>query len=416
MESIYTFFIKLISVLFIASSPIVNLATTSNNAINTYQEVSPIQKTMPISKIVESFYEDKSIGEVKTQTNTSKEYLSQDDLLALAGPNPTKLPLGDNKYTTNSAKKGYVYLCNARKESFGAFTAGPWISGGYWYPEEKISVEGAVSWPNAVFKNIISGLYRTLSSNGLPINHTTGNYPIASSDKAYSYDRNPNGIKAQTLKEALPVNPTITAEPNCMSGEVGFMLSGVPLYNAFDATLRDAAAYEVQDSCDGHPQVTGQYHYHSESSCFKDESVQTVLGFALDGFPITGGKVADNKYLLTDDLDICHGLTSEIVLDGKRTIMYHYVMTADFPYSVSCFKGKPTRVNPTNTNAGGMGNTNTLQGTNTNNRTPPQEAITACASSQENDKCSVQTPQGVLTGFCRKPPGITTLACVPDNI
>jgi len=58
--------------------------------------------------------------------------------------------------------------------------------------------------------------------------------------------------------------------------------------------------------------------------------VRTVIGFALDGFPITGPMVAAHE---------CHGITSEIELDGKTVTMYHYVMTQDFPYSVSCFRG-----------------------------------------------------------------------------
>jgi hypothetical protein len=44
--------------------------------------------------------------------------------------------------------------------------------------------------------------------------------------------------------------------------------------------------------------------------------------------------------LTTDDLDECHGLTSLIKLDGKNVTMYHYVMTQDFPYSVSCFRAQ----------------------------------------------------------------------------
>ncbi len=131
-----------------------------------------------------------------------------------------------------------------------------------------------------------------------------------------------------------------------MGMEAGIMLTGVPLFNGFDAGLRDAAAHELQDHCNGHPQKSGQYHYHSLSACLKDVSVKTVLGYALDGFPITGPMVANGKYLTTDDLDECHGITSEIVLDGQKTVSYHYVMTQDFPYSVSCFRAQPVRTDP----------------------------------------------------------------------
>src|SRR5262249_42788690 len=130
--------------------------------------------------------------------------------------------------------------------------------------------------------------------------------------------------------------------PHCISGQVGVMTTGVALFDAFDAGLRDAGAWEVQDSCQGHPEITGTYHYHSLSSCIADTSVATVIGYALDGIPITGPKVADHNILTTDDLDDCHGIVSTINLDGRQTNTYHYVMTQDFPYSASCFRSKPT--------------------------------------------------------------------------
>ena len=118
------------------------------------------------------------------------------------------------------------------------------------------------------------------------------------------------------------------------------MLTGAALFDGFDAGGRDAGAWEVQDSCDGHPQNKGEYHYHTLSRCITDQSVKTVLGFALDGIPITGPKVGENNILTTSNLDECHGITSQIVLDGKNVTMYHYVMTQDFPYSVSCFRSQ----------------------------------------------------------------------------
>jgi hypothetical protein len=126
-----------------------------------------------------------------------------------------------------------------------------------------------------------------------------------------------------------------------MGGESGVMLTGVALFNAFDAAGRDAGAWEVQDACQGHPQVTGEYHYHTLSSCIKETSVSQVIGYALDGFPITGPKAGDKNYLTTSDLDECHGITSDVTIDSQKVTTYHYVMTQDFPYSVSCFRGIP---------------------------------------------------------------------------
>jgi len=278
-----------------------------------------------------------------TPTPVAKAYLTNEDLLKLADNKYQNgvVPLGDNKYVTSGPKKGYVYLCNVNKETgAGAGTDGPWISGGSWNFLNKISVSGNVSWPNATFVSSVTGTNRVITGNDLPITHTTGLFPIASNDQAYQYDRNPNSISAQNINVTIPANPTYSNTPYCMGGEVGIMNSGVALFNSFDAELRDAPAHELQDKCGGHPQKTGEYHYHGMSNCFTDINVATVLGFAYDGFPITGPMVAKDKYLTTEDLDECHGITSEIKLNGVSTVTYHYVMTQDFPYSVSCFRGK----------------------------------------------------------------------------
>lgn len=256
----------------------------------------------------------------------------------------TKLPLGDNKYAT-SPKKGYIYLCRTQMDGGGAFQAGPWINQATktWDLTRKVTVDGNVSWANAQWRVSINGTQRMLTGNGLPY-HTTGVYPIASSDDAYQYDRNPNALKTQNYSLTFPTNPTELATPECVGGEVGIMLSGVPLFNGFDAGGRDAEAWEVQDHCSGHPQESGMYHYHGPSSCIKDDTAadqhSALEGYALDGFGIYGVKGEGGKELTSNDLDECHGHTHEIIWDGKKVVMYHYHLTYDFPYSVGCFRGK----------------------------------------------------------------------------
>lgn len=361
-------------------------------------------------------------------TNSTQVTLSQEELTAMAGDIYANgnVPLGDNKYTTSGPKKGYIYLCNIPNTGGGgAENSGSWLGTTTWNPSEKPSVQGSVTWSNASFSNTVSGNMRTLSGNGLPVNTITGNFPISSSDPAYQYDRNPNSIKTQTLSLQLPASPSYSATPNCMGMEVGVMLNGVPLFNGFDAEMRDAPAHEIQDSCDGHPESTGEYHYHSLSRCIKDTSVQTVIGFALDGFPITGPTVSSGKYLTTNDLDECHGITSQITLDGKQVTLYHYVMTEDFPYSVSCFRGKPVSYqviatgngSPNKNSNGQMGKTgqNTVGQGNMNTHQPPQAAITACSGKATGSSCSFSGQNGTITGICQTPPNQTSAACVPAN-
>lgn len=254
------------------------------------------------------------------------------------------LPVGDNKYVTDAPKSGYVYVCHANfvpAGQAGAQARGPWFvnNNTQWDSTKKVSVSGNVSWGHQFSQQLANGK-RILTTNDLP-DHTTGNFPVRVSDAAYRYDRNPNTIKAQSLTYALTETPAYSDTPHCMGGEAGVMLSGAALFNAFDAGGRDAGAWEVQDGCQGHPQNKGEYHYHTLSSCIKNARADTVIGYALDGFPITGPTISDGNILTTSDLDECHGITSQITLDGKKTTTYHYVMTQDFPYSVSCFRAEP---------------------------------------------------------------------------
>lgn len=365
------------------------------------------------------------VSHITENTTTAAQVTyTQEQLLSMASDKYANgdLPLGDKKFVTDAPKKGYVYLCHANTDPSGggAQNAGPWIHGNTWNIQEKSIVSGHIKWPAAAFSVTTSANSRTLTGNDLPF-HTTGIFPIASTDPAYKYDKNPNSIKTQSFTQTFPLTPTYSDTPHCMGGEAGIILTGVALFNGFDAGFRDAAAYEVQDSCQGHPQVSGEYHYHSLSSCITDVGEATVIGYALDGFPITGPKVADNKYLTTDNLDECHGLTSQINLDGKQVTMYHYVMTKDFPYSVSCFRGKPVSLQVI---SGGQGQGQQHAPSGISQQTeqhtmmrpqPPQEAFTACSGKSSGTTCSFTTPNGNVTGTCGTPPGQTSTVCMPSG-
>ena len=258
------------------------------------------------------------------------------------------LPVGDGKVTTTAAQRGYVYRCNAGGNGGGASTQGPWFNGdGTFDLTEKATVDGAVSWPEAAYDASLSGGVRTISTTDLPVNGTTGNFPIASSDDAYQYDRNPNSIRAQSLSYSLDADPQ-KGEPSCLSGLVGIARNGVVIFDGLDAGNRDAVAWEVQDACGGHPQMSGMYHYHSLPSCLTQSKSRKskLVGFALDGFPIYNGRDEDGKRLENSDLDVCHGRTSRVNLDGEKVRIYHYEATREFPYTVGCFRGTPVNTGP----------------------------------------------------------------------
>ncbi len=256
-------------------------------------------------------------------------------------PDLTSLPLGDGRTTTASPQPGYLFECRQLSGGGGAQTNGPWIHGSTYDLTAKYTVDGSVRWPNATFSRKLTRSWLRLSGNGLP-SHPTGVFPIQPSDDAYQVDRNPNRISAHTVKLRLPVKPRHRATARCVGGQVGIMRNGVDLFSAVDAEDHDAVAHEVQDSCSGHPERSGVYHYHGLPACIASggsKKQSKLLGWALDGFPIYGPRGKNGRYLSNADLDECHGTTSKVSYLGKRRKLYHYVANYEFPYTVGCFHG-----------------------------------------------------------------------------
>jgi hypothetical protein len=259
------------------------------------------------------------------------------------------LPLGDG-HISNYPERGFVMSCRMRfRRGGGARASEPWIHGDTWDPSQKISVQGRVMWPQAQFTITTTGTGRVISrlieGNGLPLETPTGIFPISPDDPAFSLDPNPNSIAAQHILLTLPLDPQLAASASCVPmGMIGVALNGVAIYNALDDGGRDAVAHEVQDLCNGHPQMRGQYHYHGPSPCLPNETAnETLIGYAIDGFGIYSMYDAHGRQLTDADLDACHGRTSEVTWNGTQRRIYHYVLTREYPYTVGCFRGTPIR-------------------------------------------------------------------------
>lgn len=256
------------------------------------------------------------------------------------------LPIGDGKYKA-VAERGYVFSCQQNFQGGpGAQVDGPWIhkDKGTFDFTAKVVVQGAIAWPHT-FSATISGATRAVVSNGLP-DHKTGTFPIAATDPAFAYDRNPNTISAESRNWSLPVTPTVADTPSCVGGgPIGILLTGAVFFNALDAGGRDAVAHETQDACQAHPEMTGAYHYHSLTQCIEDAvpGHSALLGYARDGFGIYGVRGEDGQTLTNADLDECHGHTHTITWDGASVPLYHYHATYEYPYTLGCFRGTPIK-------------------------------------------------------------------------
>jgi len=265
------------------------------------------------------------------------------------------LPLGDGHVGTQPAR-GSVDACPmpalpggpggpGRPGGLGgAAPSPPWIDGATWDSAAKPAAQGSVLWPAASYSATASGASRVVRTNDLPVGAPTGTFPITSADPASRYDRNPNTIRAVPTTFTLPLSPRIAARPSCLAlGPIGVTTNGVEVFDALDAQKRDAVAHEVQDACGGHPGPNGAYHYHAISPCVlaQTHGASTLVGYALDGFGIYVERDAQGRLLANTALDECHGRTSTVLWNGKTTKIYHYDATAEYPYTLGCFRGTP---------------------------------------------------------------------------
>ena len=308
-----------------------------------------------------------------------------------------------------------MYSCTSNFRGGGAHQLGDWIRSSTWDATRKIHVRGSVSWPQARFDVEVAGEWRRIAGNDLPTTGTTGIFPVQRSDPAFRIDRNPNAIRPQDLAIRLPLAPRLASKPSCVPmGPIGITLSGVFIFNAVDNAGRDAVAHEVQDSCNGHPERQGRYHYHGPSPCVAGMmQPNALIGFAFDGFPIAGMIAADGREYANADLDECHGRVDVLNLDGKAVRTYHYAMTREYPYTVGCFRGRPARLEAALRSDDGE--PRVAPGSRRGPPRPPAEAVRACAGRSVQAPCRFISPRGdEIHGTCGAPVS-DVIACMPTR-
>ena len=227
----------------------------------------------------------------------------------------------------------------------GASVQGPWFNGDGTYNSKPRSRSTATSSGRrrgfSIVRKARSGRSARTTCRRITTPATTRS---PRSDDAYQYDRIPPGSPSRTWPVGLPGKPLEDATASAWACQVGAATNGVEIYNAFDALhVRTLNAWESPGPVRRPPEAGTGYHYHSIPACSTRTSrrKQSRAGrsFAFDGFPIYGPRGKDGKVLTNKDLDVCHGTTSKVKLDGKKQRIYHYVATKEFPYAVGCFRG-----------------------------------------------------------------------------
>ena len=156
---------------------------------------------------------------------------------------------------------------------------------------------------------------------------------------------NPNRIADQLLVYRITSTPAVAASVSATPlGPIGVTVNGVAIFNQY-AGPNQPLTNEIDsfDQYGGHPQQTGQYHYHVETLWITAKVGKGgLIGVLLDGFPVYG-PLENGKTLVSSDLDALHGHTSATAQFPNG--IYHYHVTADSPYiNGTGFKGTPGTV------------------------------------------------------------------------
>lgn len=185
------------------------------------------------------------------------------------------------------------------------------------------------------------GTYLTIKTNGLP-DHKSAYY--ATSNALYEnftgttfagskFNKNPNSISSQSYTFKIPLNPKVAATHAATPlGPIGVALNGVPFFNQYAGPSQPLTNEVVSfDQYWGHPQQTGQYHYHVEPLYLTTvkASKSALLGFLLDGFPVYGPQ-ENGADVVVSSLDAYHGHV-HATTDYPAGI-YHYHVNNTDPY------------------------------------------------------------------------------------
>jgi hypothetical protein len=224
----------------------------------------------------------------------------------------------------------------------------------------------ALAWQSGATVSFPSNCTMTINSTGVPPFHaayylapTSTQYPntvayTPVSDTAMS-------LVPYTLSAITSVSATINICPTKASsttttnmGTIGYMISGEAIFNPYEGgpspppAMSDNVSYTFSsggtqytasfiDQCNSHPTPLANgydWHHHGIPTCLVatvDGSTgpSHLIGIALDGFPIYGGRDINGNTISTSQLDACNGITSPTPEFPSGA--YHYVL----PYNVT---------------------------------------------------------------------------------
>jgi len=216
----------------------------------------------------------------------------------------------------------------------------------------------AAAWGATVTPSYPSSCEMTITTTGKP-NYTPNPYYLAPAGQgqtvvAYtSVTNTPLALisyasviepSLQGSSVTLNVCPAIASSTTATGlGAIGYLISGTAMFNPYemDATtpaIADNASYSgpatggstayFLDPCNSHSNGT-TWHAHGNPNCVTSQvdtstGASHIIGVALDGFPIYGGRDINGTVITVSQLDACNGITS--ATPEFPSGAYHYVL------------------------------------------------------------------------------------------
>ena len=257
-------------------------------------------------------------------------------------------PLGDTRISDAGTGRGRALSCGT-PPAIAFQTPRPWIAGASYDPARRPVVDGSVRWPAAALSLRTRPKTLVFAGAGQPHRTPTGVFPPGAGDDAAPFADGAAALAARALTGSFSRVPALARKPACVDPAVPVAvgLDGVPILPAFDPSGLDAVAREVVDSCGGRTDAAGLYYRRlprcGAAAPRSGRTHSSLVGYARYGHPLYGPRGPGGKALRSRDLDGCHGHRHRVTLNGRRSAAYHYHLTRDFPHTLGCFRGTPTR-------------------------------------------------------------------------
>jgi len=284
----------------------------------------------------------------------------------------------------NSAGSGPASSAASATPSSG--TSGTSSTAGVMCPYSQSVLNTTLNLTSTVSMTCSSTL-RTITGNGVP-DHAVGTFPNSG---------NPTAIGAVTVSYSNTLTPALASSASSVGHKIGYANNSVPFDPATAESYQNAGVWKIEalnqtyfkfgtDSSNAHVQPDGAYHYHGMPEGYitklgKGTSTMTLVGFAIDGFPIyarygyktatdasSGVRAMNSSYrkkttpdsgrpstsavpmgTFTQDYEYVAGLGDLDECNGRFGVtpefpngIYHYYITDGYPYIQRCVKGTPS--------------------------------------------------------------------------